>query len=191
MIRRHSLAWLREIPAGVPESAAAWQEAGNPFVVCRTRPGEELSLGFCLPGDTVRRIPVAASRSDVSEFSRPPAAREVAAHLPPDISEKLSGIPGGCVVRLIGSRMWQAITGVCYVRPESDVDFVIDLGGVSDVATAASWVSSLESGARVDAELSLPGIGEIHANEWGSESLLVKSLGGIRVASISSLLHAG
>jgi len=193
VIRRHSLVWLSRPPvsASWQEVACAWQEAGNPFVACRTRDSEELSLGFCLPpADNSHppvRIGVASYEADVTAISRPPDFFESAPRL--QIAVPLTG----CLdplrrffdVRVLGSRMWQALTGVRYVREESDLDLVLDWRGSGDLEEISSTLTeaSAHSGIRLDAEISVPALGEIHWSEWFSESpsVLVKSCDAVRL----------
>lgn len=177
MIRRHSLVWLSEAPDG-PETAAAWQESGNPFIVCRTRIGETLSVGFCLPSPSGAPIRVAArsSLNQIVETSRPPALSEVAGKLsmpvPPTLLEPREGI----TIRLIGSHMWEAITGTRYTTGASDLDLVVDLAAPRAADEVYSLLAHIDCLVRIDAELSFAGKGEVHWREWGRNPLLVKSL---------------
>lgn len=83
-------------------------------------------------------------------------------------------------MRLIGSRMWGELTGESYCRPDSDIDLVVDLDSSSAVNSAVDFLAEAiaRSAIPIDAELSFPGLGEIHWKEWHSSSpqLLVKSL---------------
>jgi triphosphoribosyl-dephospho-CoA synthase len=182
--------WLAAPPvAGAFQQAAeAWHKAGHPFVVCRTRPGEEISLGFCLPPRTVggppQRIAASARHADVRDTSRPPELAEWAITHLPAIGAESAALARCGRVGLIGSRMWEAITGLRYTRPESDLDMVVDVPH-GEVGAVASALQALASAApvRVDAELSLEGFGEMHWEEWLSQSpeVLVKSLHGVRL----------
>ena len=192
MILRHSLVWLRSAPQSSEqeaELAAVWQEAGNPFIVCRTRPGEELSLGFCLPRDSVhavpRRIAVSSNESEIEFGSRPPEIREIADKLvvDPELVEALRSYSGAGKIRIFGSHLWEVILGVGYTKPESDLDLVIDLPDIAEADAACEFLAKLPATTRLDAELSVPEWGEIHWKEWqsGRATLLVKSRSGVTV----------
>ena len=182
MIRRHSLVWLSEAPEG-PETAAAWQEAGNPFIVCRTRPEETLSLGFCLPSASgaPARVAARSNLSHIVETSRPPLLGEVAAKLSMPVPPALLKPLEGATIRLIGSRMWEAITGTRYTTGTSDLDLVVDLSAPGVADEVCSLLAHIDCPVRIDAELSFAGKGEVHWKEWGRDPLLVKSLHAVGV----------
>jgi len=181
VIRRHSLVWLQSgFSLGFPD-ADAWRDGGNPFIVCRTRPGESLSLGYCVPatdGKKPHRLAVAASASQIAKITRPP------------VWEQTAQTPG-FTVRLIGSRMWEKLTGNPYGRPDSDVDLVVDLDSPTAAEVAVEFLvhASAESPVAIDAELSFPNIGEIHWREWHSASpqVLVKSVETARLVARADL----
>jgi hypothetical protein len=243
------LVWLRNPPTTSDSmEAVAWHEAGHPFIVCRKRPGEKLSLGFCLPkplGQSGSPIRIAAhsDEANVARVDRPPALCSEAAQraIPRDIftrkqfldrinkmdkiperrvSEtllstahaacfhpvnlvnpveapqspnlglnKLLSPPIGCIVRLIGSRMWEAITGTPYTNASSDLDLVIDLATSDAADPACEFLGSFTSPIRLDAELSFPGRKEVHWKEWKSaaDPLLVKSLDAVALVPRAEL----
>lgn len=186
MIPRHSLVWLRDGASSLNDEALAWQAKGYPFIVCRTRPDEELSLGFCLPQQNrPSRLAVAARMADIERHSRPP-----------DISTAMPEllVPGQvpCPVRIIGSRMWESITGLSFARTESDIDLVLDLPTASQADAAVEYLLALRAltPLRVDAELSFPERGEVHWEEWQCQSpqVLVKSTTHVALLARESLL---
>jgi phosphoribosyl-dephospho-CoA transferase len=200
VIRRHSLVWLRNPPA-TPESheATAWHQDGRPFIVCRTRPGEQLSLGFCLPqppGQSGSPIRIAAHSdvANIERFARPLDLHDEAARraIPVRMLNQLLAPPDGCSVRLIGSRMWEAITGDRYTSDTSDLDLVIDLSTPAAADPACDFLQSIESPCRLDAEVSFPDVGEVHWKEWQSDAdpVLVKSLHAVALVSRADLLSA-
>ncbi len=94
----------------------------------------------------------------------------------------LHGRPG-----IVGSRMWQWLTGLpSYAREDSDIDLVIDMlpGPQAGVMQALEEFAD-RSSLHVDAELSAPEWGEAHWRELasGSPSIMVKSLGGVRLVA--------
>ncbi len=205
-LRRHSLVWLSRPPVSdqSPDIAQAWFESGHPFMVCRTRPGEDLSLGFCLPlplskkSDDPRspaRIAAESKHADIQHIARPPdfhlvedPRQDSKWHwLPANDPLKTSGgmpdiflPPDGCTLRLIGSRMWQFLTGVRYTSERSDMDIVMDIAhcGLMDEAAAFLIKANDLSPWKLDGEISIPDLGEVHWKEWLSPAnpVLVKSL---------------
>jgi len=195
-MRRHSLVWLHtlSLPPTAAE-AAAWHQAGHPFIVCRTRAGEDLSLGFCLPAAHANsghplRVGVAALRDEMLKIARPPELADVASKLftgsgiLPDASTNFTA-------RLIGSHMWEVLTGDRYTRESSDLDLVLDLTDASAAEDAVHFLEELSARfpSRIDGELSFPGHGEVHWKEWqsGSPLVLVKSLDTVALRPRESL----
>ena len=194
MIRRHSLVWLRTPPAtsDSPDAAKAWQQAGHPFIVCRTRPDEHLSLGFCLPrppgeSGSPTRIAAHANEASIERLCRPPDLRDAASRpaIPATVLQALLNPPAGCTVRLIGSRMWETLTGTRYTSETSDLDLVIDLTSPAAADAACGFLQAINSPVRIDAEISFPSIGEVHWKEWlsGTDPVLVKSLHTVSMCS--------
>jgi phosphoribosyl-dephospho-CoA transferase len=228
-LRRHALVWLSQAPvpdlAGDASGVDQWQEAGNPFIVCRRRGADaELSLGFCLPtpGLRPRRIAVQAGHDRIVRIAHPPALEDVAAAHEP-LEGSAVDCRGGCVsrpssgqafgpaatkwsfrdqvaelirlsaafaeadldVRVFGSWMWQALTGDPHVSPDSDLDVLIDVSTAAAADRAAAFLQAASgySGLKVDGELSVPKIGEVHWREYlsGRKELLLKSLAGVRM----------
>lgn len=169
-------------------------------MVCRTRPGEDLSLGFCLPRTPANagspdRIPAASCYAHIQHLTRPPQLTGTVppqghALLPPLrlSAGSLPGLPllrwppapAAVTVRVTGSRMWQFLTGKPYTSAHSDLDLVVDLphAGLLDEAAAFLTLAQERIPWRLDGELSVAGRGEVHWREWLSpvEQVLVKSL---------------
>lgn len=186
MIPRHSLVWLRDGAISLNDDACAWQAKGYPFIVCRTRPDEELSLGFCQPQQNrPARLAVAARMADIERLSRPPA---LASAMP----EFIVPVQPPCPVHIIGSRMWEELTGLSFARPDSDIDLVLDLPTASQADAAVEYLLALRAltPLRVDAELSFPERGEVHWEEWQSKSpqVLLKSTTHVALLARETLL---
>ncbi len=163
-------------------------------MVCRTRANEELSLGFCVPpkGDgpgSPGRLAAHGKLGDIQEIRRPPNVMEISAlpvqDLEADPARRLPWAgwptaPEGCTLRLVGSRMWEFLTGVRYTSATSDLDLVIDLVDAHLLGQAATFLSGINalSPWKIDAEISIPHRGEVHWREWlsNAETILVKSL---------------
>lgn len=207
MIRRHSLVWLNVPPISdhSSHSVEAWFESGHPFMVCRTRLGEELSLGFCLPrtGDDPRspaRIGVSSRSAHIQHIARPPEVIAAEPTQPAQAARPLRLSDGSlphlpvhpwlpppptCTARVIGSHMWQFLTGEPYTCASSDMDLVLDIphAGLLDEAAAFLHTAQELSAWKLDAELSIPNLGEVHWREWLSpaELVLIKSLDAVEL----------
>lgn len=193
MLRRHELVWLSRTPrpdvAGDASAVDRWHAAGNPFVVCRQRGGDDsVPLGFCeaSPGQRPRRIAAHSRREEIARTARPPSLGEVAA-LQPGTFARLSDAAAmaGVDIRVFGSWMWQTLTGDPHVVADSDLDVLIDVSAADDADRAASFLqtASADSPFKIDGELSVPGKGEVHWREYlyGGPELLLKSIATVRM----------
>ncbi len=161
---RHSLVWLANPPGAAP--ARLWWENDRPFVVCRRREGEELSLGFCLPDPRGGRPiphPVAARFRDLGMIARPPLLSEAAVCFP-----SLASLTEPAA-RLTGSAMWEYLTRLPFTRPSSDYDIVWE----GDPGEGMAFFRSAEARVKVDGEISLRGLGEVAWRELAGTSPMV------------------
>lgn len=200
MIRRHSLVWLKSPPLALESLSLteAWFEAGNPFIVCRTRSREELSLGFCLPRSpgvtgSPDRYAAHGKLADITIISRPPSVSEALRLSASGTTGSQCEIPWagwpqapeGCALRIIGSSMWELLTGVKYRTETSDIDLVLDVADAGGIDKGAAYLEQLfaQSPGKLDAEISIPNRGEVHAKEWLSlaDPVLVKSLASVQL----------
>lgn len=187
---RHSLVWLANGPTIAP-FADHWNR-GLPFVLCRPRDGEEISLGICLPpapGSKPSRHALAVQMADVGMLARPPLLREVAARLP--LLNPL--LPLVTNPRVIGSGMWEFLTHEKFLTQTSDIDMVWDLGVGENPAHAVEFFHRADAfPMRIDGEISFPGVGEVAWREWASSSktVLVKSMNDVTIMQRETLLEA-
>lgn len=199
-LRRHALVWLSQAPeAGArPERALVerWHAAGRPFVVCRRREGEDVSLGFCVvheefPEIRPRRIAARTHATHVVRTTRPPALAEVTRSGPalPHASSfrRLAdeAAQAGLDLRVYGSWMWQAMTGEGHVRPTSDLDLLVDVAGRRQATEAVDFLArqELELSFRLDGELSFSGLGEVQWREYLADApeVLLKAVDAVRM----------
>lgn len=204
-LRRHALVWLSRAPAADNGSDAArasdWHAAGRPFVVTRRRDdglraGSDVGLGFCTtdpvhPELRPRRIAARTALANVVRRDRPPLLSEIArcpAAAPHALAfgrlqEAASG--QSLEVRVYGSWMWQALTNERHVHEASDLDVVIDVAGAAQADYAAAFLAAQEAalGLRIDGELSLAGLGEVHWREFrqGKPDVLLKTIDGMQL----------
>lgn len=121
--------------------AFGWVEAGRPLIVRRLAEGESnlrVPLGLPLPTSVEgrRRIPVALPPESVAAMPAPTLA-EVLATAPDAWRSTLDALIAigerhGLVPRPFGSLLWQALTGLDYLTPVSDLDVLWPLVDADD-----------------------------------------------------------
>lgn len=189
---RTDLAGLRHL--------GGWAAAGRPLVVRRRMPGEGtdlVPLGLPLPPeDGKRRIGLALPPAALTP-SAPPNLADVAGHAPllwqPTV-EALVGIgrAHAVVPRPFGALLWQAVTGLAYLSPASDLDLLWPCrdavpAGLLDAIRAVADAAPM----RIDGEILLPnGAGlhwrELHAAPDGG-SVLAKFPDGLALTPVANL----
>lgn len=190
MITRHTLVWLQETPHALQSkhqaAAVRWHAAGHPFIVTRTRPGEALSLGFCLPRTSEappQRVCAASTSAAIVRHTPPPTLDACADSLPQ--LRPLLPLAAGLDVRLFGSFLWQSLTRESYATAQSDLDLLVTLTDASQAATAVTFYRKAEALGlgRIDGELSFPGLGEVNWREFARDAaeVVVKSCAAIRL----------
>jgi phosphoribosyl-dephospho-CoA transferase len=206
-LRRHTLVWLSQAPgAGTGDDlrrAADWQAARRPFVVTRRRDdGHGIGLGFCTtdplhPELRPRRVAAHADPGHVAERARPPLLAEIArcpaarphAEAFARLGEAAAG--AGLETRIYGSWMWQALTGERHVHDSSDLDVLIDVADADAAARAAAFLERAETELpfRIDGELSIEGLGEVHWREVRQDKadVLLKSIDALRLVPRTEL----
>lgn len=170
--RRHDLVWLD--PAAVDRIAACgadrphlggWLARSRPFVVGRRDVVDpDLRLGFTLPGIGQRqRVSVRAPLDAVAEHRPPPSLADIASAAPAawhrqlrDLAVDLDG--AGLTARCYGSLVNQAISDEPCLRPDSDVDVIVDGADAADAFRALAILERHGNGIpRIDGELRLHG----------------------------------
>ena len=162
-----------------------------PGIVCRpTRPcGEgQGQLGFAFPvriGQQRVRSSLIVDADQVSGFLSPYEVMDRAARQRPPAHPGLVLIAGqgerfGVRLGLLGSAALAAVTSLAYVRPDSDLDILVDAGHGGDIEAFYQAVSSLsgELGLSVDAELEIDNCLGVKMKEYfsGAREILVKTI---------------
>jgi phosphoribosyl-dephospho-CoA transferase len=168
LLRRHDLAWIDPSCLGVSceEQAElrAWAHRRLPLVVGRQdgQPGG-LRLGFTLPGKGPRRrVAVRVPRDAILVHGAPPPLEDMLAFAPADWQPRLEEAAlafqrVGLTSRVYGSLVTQAFSGEACLRPDSDIDLLIDCRGRADALAALSVLARHGEGRpRLDGELRLP-----------------------------------
>lgn len=183
------------------ECLTLWAGRGLPLVVTQQRcdaggQPEWIAMGLSAPLRwESRRIGVIVARREVMFFDEFPAARTFAKALPAPARpawNEFCRAANACGVqpRVYGSYGWQALSGMAHVRADSDVDLWVGVTGADQADQVAALLARTElPGVRLDGELVFEGDSSVSWREWltwragGTRSVLVKSIGGSRLAS--------
>ena len=202
-LRRHTLVWLSQPPEADTDDdrvrAAGWQAARRPFVVTRRRSeGHGVGLGFCTtdarhPELRPRRIAAHADPHLIARHERPPTLEEVArspaaaSRAGPFDRLRAKASEAGLDIRVYGSWMWQALTDEPHVHDASDLDVLIDVADAGAAEHAAAFLQHAETDLafKIDGELSIAGLGEVHWREvrQGKAEVLLKTVDTLRLVS--------
>jgi len=156
---------------GVPH-LPGWAEAGRPLIVRRRVPGEEaglVPLGLPLPpADGKRRIGLALPAAALTPMAAP-TLRDAAPCAPAAWQPALDalivlGEEHGLVPRPFGALLWQAVTGLTYLAPTSDLDLLWP-GPVPRTLLAGLARLDAEAPMRLDGEILLPDGGGVQWRE--------------------------
>ena len=192
MWRRHQLvrpdraAWRRALAAADPAARpciALWAERDLPLVVTRQRGGAGLALGLPAPLSFGRmKIALELAPGESLRIDAFPALAALAP--PPAVAAEWQPLCDTlarcrCDARVYGGHGWQAITGLPYLHPASDLDLLLP---VADAAEADRLCRLLAAASpalpRLDGELLWPDGAAVAWREWhgGARRLLVKRI---------------
>jgi phosphoribosyl-dephospho-CoA transferase len=172
-----------------------WAQHQAPLVItpqCRALPQDRIAVGLPAPLHWQRRrLALTLPRAHVLATDAFPAADAVAELLPPPLQPAWRGwVKGldalGVTPRVYGSFGWQQLTGLPYLRAESDLDLLLTVAD-SDMADAAAALLSQPpfETPRLDGELVFPDGSAVAWREWRQwragqvDRVLVKRLHGV------------
>lgn len=216
-LRRHDL--VRVDPAAFADFAASlrahdardagplafgWVEAGRPLIVRRFAEGESrlrVPLGLPLPphADGRRRIQVALAPEGVAA-SPAPSLAAVHATAPdawrPTLDALIAlGERHRLAPRPFGSLLWQALTGLDYLTPASDLDVLWPLAGSREPDRLRRLLDGIARVAdaapmRLDGEILMPDGGGVHWRELretpDGSAVLLKHLDRVEMRPVST-----
>lgn len=207
-VERHSLAWLTDagwsavIAAARPEHQAAlaqWQRQDWPAVARRVDADatpDEVCLGLPLPPDAGGikvRIPLRACSAHVARSSDAIPLQSTLA-VAGAWSERLpalcDAVPG---LRVFGSLAMQALTGLQYVSPTSDIDLLFRPASRQHLTEGVALLAQHAAYLPLDGEIVFPGGAAVSWKEWlmvttHPAKVMVKELHAVRLAAPASLL---
>jgi phosphoribosyl-dephospho-CoA transferase len=182
-------------------ATAGWLSRNRPLIVRRTESlrRDEVALGLPLPpSQGKRRIALWARRSAIDCAREPPSTVEIRDRLPVSWRILLSELDAAAraqqlTFRVVGSAMWQALTGLCYLTPDSDLDLLWRVEDVAAITPTCRLLATLERrlARRVDCEL-LFADGAVSWREWWTTPddarVLVKRIDRVRLESKRGLM---
>jgi phosphoribosyl-dephospho-CoA transferase len=213
---RHTLVWpaasaRRRLAAQAPDELARravdmWMSEGFPLVVRRVDVVDALhrrdvALGLPLPPALgKRRLAFGLPGAEIDRRAPAASLRRIAAGLPAPWHESLTTLDRdaralGVTLRGFGSAAWQALTGLAYLRDDSDVDLICRPRSASQLDAVLALFDGWEerSHRRIDAEIVFAGGRAVAWREWqrtGPSSLVVvKSPRGAALVARDALLE--
>ena len=213
--RRHDLlrirpdAW-RIIFAALPEHSrvdvlSSWAENGYPFIIRRYFPAEShgsVPAGVPLPPSLGKqRIAISFALEDVASRVASVSLREAGNLAPPAWADTISalldlGKQFDADPHVVGSLLWQRLTGLPYLTEASDLDLLWPLSAVSRPFLDELAAIDRGSPVRLDGELDLTNGSAVNWRELhgclqgvGEKTVLVKSMTGIQIQSIAAVLR--
>jgi phosphoribosyl-dephospho-CoA transferase len=174
---------------------AHWAEHGLPLVVttqrpCVSTPGH-IEMGLSMPKRWGRkRLSLSVPRGHVLYFDEFPRIEQVGPLLPVATRSAWKALCSDlrqcdAVARVQGSYGWQHLSGLCHVRPESDLDLWIAVSSAEHADEVTRRLQAFSSDAlRLDGELVFERGHAIAWREWlawregRTKSVLLKHIGG-------------
>jgi len=206
---RHDLVWLDpealdglEVSADDRPLLVDWLARGRPLVTGRREPGDtRLRLGFTVPGmGTRQRIGVLAPREARTRHTPPPLLTDLCASAPvswcaPLIDLATDMAAAGHTIRAYGSLVNQHVSGQACVRPDSDLDVLVDCQDRHQAVDVLRVLGGFADGhPRIDGELRLGGWAvawrELAGALGTKRSVLTKSDTFVRLMSVDDFLDA-
>lgn len=202
MYSRHDLAWLT--PAGWTAALAQapshdtilrdWFEHDWPLVVRRHEPGlgdDVVCLGMPLPlAEGVRqRLALTAQTAHIARHTAPLTIADAVAGAPSAWLTSLVSLQrdvAGLDVRVFGSLAMESVTGLPYLRPESDIDLLLRPATQADLRAGLALLERHAQLLPLDGEIVFPSGDAVAWREWLSARrdgarVLVKSMHAVRL----------
>jgi phosphoribosyl-dephospho-CoA transferase len=151
----------------------------------------DLRLGFTLPGTGVRRrVGLRVPRAAIAAHQPPPALEAVVGFAPETWRGSLEALAlalrgAGLFPRAYGSLVTQAVSGETCLRPDSDIDLLIDCGSRDEALAALAILARHGDGPpRIDGEIRMA---DGRAVAWRELALALDAGGQVLVKSDTDL----
>jgi phosphoribosyl-dephospho-CoA transferase len=189
-LSRHTLVWIKPqyseaVAAQITDDAmhahvATWLAADRPLVVARQACGDvmtdSVAVGLALPpAQGKRRIALNVFSRDIVRSTPPMLLADALTHAPIEWQPALAELDASAKnieieLRVFGSLAWQALSGLPYLTPLSDIDLLWHpksrLQLQQGIALLARWEQT--SGLRADGEVLFGGSSAVSWREWSA-----------------------
>jgi phosphoribosyl-dephospho-CoA transferase len=138
--------------------------------------GETISVGLALPPAQGKlRIALGVSSNDIARHTLPLKLSDAIPHAPYEWQTALAELDAetmdiGIELRVFGSLAWQALSGLTYLTPQSDIDLLWHPNSrrqlQQGILLLARWEQS--SGLRADGEVLFGGSSAVSWREWSA-----------------------
>lgn len=216
MLGRHSRAWLtapgwRQVlcsqPSDVRADLLAWSQAGWPAVARRADADagdDEACLGIALPPLASRarttRVALRVPRTEVAMVMPPLALDSLASVIPRNWRAAYASLcneaaANALALKVFGSVAWQAMTGMDYIKPSSDIDLLFYPRRRAQLQQALALFQAHAQHLPIDGEMVFPTGDAVSWKEWaqaargaGQDRVLAKGERSVRLLSCAGLL---
>ena len=215
--RRHDLLRIRpdaweDIFAALPKHArvevlSSWAKKGHPFIVRRYLQGEShdhIPAGAPLPPYLGKqRITISVTSGSVAGRVSPVSLHAAGDQAPPAWAATICALLDlgnryETEAHIIGSLLWQHLTGLSYLTDTSDLDLLWPSSAVCRPFLQELAVIDRVSPVRLDGEVFLPDGSTVNWRELhgclegaGEKTVLVKSIKNIRIQAAGTILADG
>jgi phosphoribosyl-dephospho-CoA transferase len=162
------------------ELVATWLEADRPLVVarqpCEIAQSHTILVGLALPPTQgKRRIALSVAAHDIARYTPPLLLADAIDHAPAAWQPALAELHDAAItidleLRVFGSLAWQALSGLQYLTPQSDIDLLWHPQSHTQlqqgIALLARWEQA--SGLRADGEVLFGGSSAVSWREWAT-----------------------
>lgn len=214
MFYRHDRVWLGA--SGWQRACAAaskahvdaleqWAENDWPLIVRRSESGlsaHSLGLGLALPPHALTgvktRIPLTVYLNDIAHHEPPLALAEVAGILPATWQDAYAELMHALIdaqmeLRVYGSVALQAITGLSYLTPTSDIDVLFYPRAQAQLQHGVQLLKTYAQRLPLDGEIVFPSGRAVAWKEWAgavdnSHKVMVKSMTNLNLMNVDALL---
>lgn len=216
MADRHNRVWLTpqgwqhaldNAPAAYCDEMTAWRGAGWPAIARRAdadASGDDVCLGIALPPrpacGTKPRIALRVRRAHVSRVLPPVELDTIATAIAPGWQAAYSllvhdAAATQCSLKVFGSVALQAMTGLAYITPSSDIDVLFHPTNQAQLKQAIALLERHATRLPLDGEFVFPTGDAVSWKEWcqamrsdNQQRVLVKGAQAARLATTADLL---
>jgi len=185
----------------------SWLAADRPLVFARQPCGDVLSnniaVGLALPpAQGKRRIALSVAAHDIARYTPPLLLADAIAHAPAGWQPALSELDTAAMeidieLRVFGSLAWQALSGIQYLTPQSDIDLLWHPQSHAHLQQGIALLTQWEqtSGLRADGEVLFGGSSAVSWREWATlksgddQRVLVKRASSAELVAARELLE--